>query len=326
VKRQLGTESSELEPVHDSGVAGPESIPLLGEEAPDEDESPYLRRQKASQPRRGRLRRRLRWVIFGVLVVLPVGLAGYFLATFLLNSPQFLITNASDVDVQGNHYVGRDEVLAAMGLVGESAHGFGMNVFRLSLEDLKKEVEQLPWVKSATIARAFPHRLSVFILERNPVAFVNAGGQLKLVDQDGMLLDLPDQANFDFPLITGLDASLNPEERQERIALFIQFMKDLSSDIPRGGWMISEVDLRDRTDARALLVQGHTTLQVHFGDRDFKSRFQSFLELLPRMQADNPEINSVDLRYRNQVIVNPGQPAAAPASPPEPQEPSSPKE
>lgn len=326
MKRHLPTESSEIEPDQASSVAGPETLPLPGEDEIDEEESPYLRRQKASQSRRGRLNRRLRWVLFGVLVVLPVGLAGYFLATFVLNSPQFVITNGSDVDVAGNNHVSRDEVLASIGLPAESAHGFGINVFRLSLEDMKKEVEQIPWVKSATVARAFPHRVSIFIVERTPVAFVNTGGKLNLVDQDGMLLEPPDKANYDFPLITGLDASLNPAERQERIALFVQFMKDLSEEIPGAGWMISEVDLGDRTDARALLVQGHETLQVHFGDRDFKSRFQSFLELLPRMRAENPAINSVDLRYRNQVIVNPGQSTPAPATLPEAQQPTTPKD
>lgn len=326
MKRNPPLESSDHELGEDSGVAGPDTLPLPGEDEIDEGESPYLRRQKASQPRQGRLKRRLRWVAFGGLVVLPVGLAGYFLAAFALNSPQFLVANGSDVIVDGTHHVNRDEVVAAVGLSGQSARGPGMNIIRLSLEDVKRQVEQIPWVKSATVARAFPHQLSIFIVERAPVAFVNAGGQLKLVDEEGTLLETPDTAKFDFPLITGLDVSLNPAERQERIALFVQFMRDLSEEIPRAGWMISEVDLEDRTDARPLLVQGRTTLQVHFGDRDFKSRFQSFLELLPRMQAENPEINSVDLRYRNQVIVNPGQSTAASTPLPAPEAPSTPKD
>jgi cell division protein FtsQ len=294
-------------------IAEQENIPLPGE-LDSEDESPYLRRQKAVAVRRKRVSRRLRWVLFSVFVVLPVGLAGYLLATFALSSPQFLLTSEEDVVVSGNRFVSREEILNVLGLPVSSRSGMGINIFRLSLGEKRKQVESIPWVQSATVTRAFPHRLAVRVVERAPVAFVNIDGRLKLVDGDGILLDRPEKANFDFPLLTGLASAGNPEERKARLGLYQDFSRDLAEEVSRSGWLVSEVDLSDADDLKALMVQGHETIQVHFGHKEFRERFHNFLALLPEVRKSNTPIDSVDLRYRNQIVVNPA--GAAPQSSP----------
>jgi cell division septal protein FtsQ len=69
--------------------------------------------------------------------------------------------------------------------------------------------------------------------------------------------------------------------------------------------MISEVYLTDREDLKALMINGQQTIQVHFGQKDFLQRFRSFLVLFPEIQRSNGKLDSVDLRYRNQVVVDP---------------------
>jgi cell division septal protein FtsQ len=46
-------------------------------------------------------------------------------------------------------------------------------------------------------------------------------------------------------------------------------------------------------------------LHVHFGHGDLEQRFQNFLTLLPEVRKAQGKIDSIDLRYRNQIIVNP---------------------
>jgi cell division septal protein FtsQ len=74
--------------------------------------------------------------------------------------------------------------------------------------------------------------------------------------------------------------------------------------------MISEVYLSDAEDLKALLIHGQETLQVHFGQRDFLSRFRTFLALLPEIRRSGDKLDSVDLRYRNQIVVDPQVPAS----------------
>ncbi len=270
-----------------------------------EEESPYLRRRKALSVRRRRFSRRLRWLLLAVLVLVPVTLGGYFLALFALHSPHFLVRSSNDIVVVGNRFVSREEILGALGLPLAGVLKGGTNIFRIPLDVKRKQIESLAWVRSASITRVFPHELLVNVVERTPVAFANIGGHIVLVDASGVLLEKPEAAVFDFPVITGLDGVPNLQERAARVALYEEFMRQLGREVPGAGWMISEVDVQDPEDLKALLVQGHETLQLYLGTRDFAERFQNFLTLLPDLRKSNVKIDSIDLRYRNQVVVNP---------------------
>jgi len=137
------------------------------------------------------------------------------------------------------------------------------------------------------------------------VAYANLAGRLKLVDSEGVLLEKPAEASFDFPVISGLDAAMPSADRIARLALFQQFAQELKAQNRGAGWVVSEVDLSDDRDLKALLVEGHNTVLVHFGNQDFGDRFRTFVTLLPEVEKTAPAVDSVDLRYRGQVVVNP---------------------
>jgi len=286
---------------------------LLPEELDAEEESPYLRRQKAVAVRRHRLSWGRRSVLLFTVVAAPLGVASFFLTSFLLSSPRFELHSADDVQVTGNSFVSREEIANALGLPPHAGRDPGIKVFRLSLDAARRRVEAIAWVRSAALTRIFPNRLAVHVTERTPVAFANLGGHVGLVDSDGVMLEKPESASFDLPIITGLDSVTSIGECRARIALYQDFTRQLGDEIPHSGWMLSEADLADGEDLKALLVQGQDTLQVHFGHESFLERFHTFLALLPELQKSKGPLGSVDLRYRNQVVVNPhGGPQAAP--------------
>jgi cell division septal protein FtsQ len=171
-------------------------------------------------------------------------------------------------------------------------------------------VEAISWVRSATVTRVFPNHLAVHIVERSPVAFVNVSGRIKLIDGDGALLEKPEKSDFNFPVLEGLTDPDDGSERMTRLALYQDFMKQLSADAPSSGWLISEVNLADVDDLKALLVQGRETIEVHFGHSSFHERFSDFLTLLPEVRKTNVKIDSIDLRFHNQVVVDPQRDAA----------------
>jgi cell division protein FtsQ len=282
-----------------------EEDPLpIQDDLDSEEESPYLRRQKSPPVRRSRIPRRARLALFLVGVLLPVGLVGYGLATFALTSPIFVLNSPNDIVVEGNHFVSREEVLGALGVPLMGSSKSGTNVFRMSLETRQRGVEALPWVRTASITRILPHDLLVHITERTPVAYANVGGHVSMVDEDGILLEKPDNGAFDFPVLYGLDNLASLDDRRARLALYSEFMHQLQVEAPKAGWMISEVYLSDAEDLKALLINGHQTVEVHFGQNDFLERFRNFLALLPEIEKSDTQPASVDLRYRNQVVVD----------------------
>lgn len=286
----------------------------LPEDPGVEDEPLYRRRSRSIEVRRGWFPRRLGHVLGRLLlalgILLPCGYGGLHLAGYALSSPRFQMNPEEDVLIDGNTFVSREEVLSVLGLLLYSPAGRRTNVLRINLDEERKQVESIPWVRSAIVSRIFPNRLALHIVERTPVAFVNVGGKLKLVDGDGVLLEKPDKANFTFPVLVGLDALGNAGDRQGRLAIYQEFVRQLGDEPSSAGWLVSEVDLGDADDLKVLLVEGRETIQAHFGRNDFKQRFRDFLALLPEVRRTNTQIDSVDLRYRNQVVVNPKKAAA----------------
>ena len=280
----------------------------IQDEMDSQEESPYLRRQKSIPVRRNRISRRLRVVLLALAVLLPVGLAGYALATFALSSPVFVLASPDDVVVTGNHYVSREDVLGALGLPLTGNIKAGTNIFRMSLDVRRQGVESLPWVRTASVTRILPHGLLVNITERTPVAYASVEGRVSLVDEEGTLLDKPENGAFDFPLLYGLDNLPSFDDRRTRMSLYRKFMQNLGAEAPAAGWVISEVYLADPEDLKALLIHGQQTVQVHFGQKDFLPRFRKFLALLPEIEKSNDKLNSVDLRYRNEIVVDPQAP------------------
>ncbi|TAM80645.1 MAG: FtsQ-type POTRA domain-containing protein [Acidobacteria bacterium] len=279
-----------------------------GGETETSSETPYMRRSRAVAVRQTRIPRGIRriawWSGVVLFVLMPMGLGGYLLGAYLLNSPRLQVASPADVVVNGNHYVSREEVLAALG-VQAAAPGSGANIFRTSLDQREKQVESIPWVHAATVMRSYPHSLVVYVGERVPVAFVDVGGQVKMVDQQGVLLDPPDRGHFDFPVVKGLDFQGDPADRAARLDLYQEFMHETSGKIASFGWVVSEVDLSDASNLKALLVQNGQTLLVYFGNTSFLDRFDNLMTVLPQLRKTNSSIDSVDLRFRNQVVVNP---------------------
>ncbi|HUI40892.1 MAG TPA: FtsQ-type POTRA domain-containing protein [Terriglobia bacterium] len=282
------------------------NTPWVDDGAPEAD-SIYRRRSRGLAVSRhhplGRLRRLVRWTGWVVLVILPAACLLALLVRFVLEAPAFALAGSDAVVLSGNHYVTCADVANALGAGAEP------NVFRLSLGEARRQVEAIPWVQSARVLRIAPNRILVDVTERVPVAYVGLQGRLRLVDGEGFLLDRPAEASFDFPVVSGVDPDMTPADRKARLALFNQFAQELKAQAHGAGWLVSEVNLSDEADLKAVLVQGQESILVHFGNRDYGERFRTFLSLLPEVERTTPAVDSVDLRYRGQVVVSPKEPA-----------------
>lgn len=73
---------------------------------------------------------------------------------------------------------------------------------------IKRRLETLPWVRSATVERRYPGTLTVRLVERNPVARYRDGGSVLLVDDTGMVIPVaPEKDHDSLILLTGAGAS-----------------------------------------------------------------------------------------------------------------------
>ena len=286
----------------------------FADDFPEDDDASGRRRSQG-------LRLRFRWgmpatkwgkMAAGFALVVMAGLcfgALLLVKDSVMHDPRFFIQSASSIEIQGNVHLTRDELI---NIFGEDVE---RNIFYVSLAQRRAELQQLPWVEHATVMRLLPNRLRVSIVERTPVAFVRQGSQIGLVDASGVLLDMPQHgdAHYSFPVVTGILASDPLSTRAARMKLFEQFTSDLDSSGENISKKLSEVDLSNPEDVKAVIPDNGKDVLVHFGDTDFLNRYRKFEEHLAEWRAQYPTLSSADMRYERQVVLD-MQPAAATAN------------
>jgi cell division protein FtsQ len=167
--------------------------------------------------------------------------------------------------------------------------------------------------------RLLPNRMRVSIVERTPVAFVRQGGHIGLVDANGVLLDMPVDAktgeHYSFPVVTGILANDPQSTRAARMKIFERFTSELDGSGEKISQELSEVDLSDLEDVKALIPDHSAEVLVHFGDEDFLNRYKRFKEHLTEWRTVYPRLSSVDMRYERQVVLEMQPGAAVPIAP-----------
>ncbi len=211
-------------------------------------------------------------IITGVLIF-----AGYRAAA----SASFF--EARSVDINGAAHVSADEIKA---IVRRSASQTG--VWRADLEAISTEVEKLPWVRRAIVSRVLPDGLRVRVIERVPRAVVRTNaGRFVWVDEEAVSVSqmLPADPMPPF-FIRGWDESETKDaraENRERIQKYLEMSREwgtlgLSE-------RVSEINLGDAHDIRALLAGDDAHIEVRLGEKNFGSRLQKALRVLDEQRA-----------------------------------------
>ena len=237
-------------------------------------------------------------VVFGLTAMVVLGVS---VRDFLKHDPRFRIDSSSSIQILGNSQVTRQELLSVFG------SDIGRNVFFIPLGERRAELERLPWVAHATVMRLLPNQLHVAITERTPVAFVRRGNTIGLVDAYGVLLDMSPATmtvkHYSFPVVDGISAEDPLSERAARMRFYQRFISDLDSGGEKVSGQLSEVDISDSEDIRALLPAQGSEILVHFGESDFLPRYERYKQHLAEWRQQYPHLASVDMRYDNQVVL-----------------------
>jgi len=293
-----------------------------------EDQSPFLRAQKRVPVRRGPLpkktagRIKIAAIILGACVV--VGALSATVYNYGAHSWRFTIRSSDDLEISGTENVSRRQILDVLG--GD----IGRNIFFVPLEQRKHQLEEIPWVESANVMRLLPNKLRVNIQERTPVAFVQLGPKIELIDANGVVMDMPANSakHYSFPVIVGMGENEPLSTRAPRMKTFMELAEELNADGSHSSQDLSEVDLSDPDDVKVTVADPEGEVLVHLGSSNFADRFKIYKGHVQEWRQQFLHLDSVDLRYDRQVIVNPDAEKEAPAktegapSEPEPKHPA----
>jgi cell division protein FtsQ len=271
----------------------------------EEQQSPFLRGQKRVSARRGTLPKKtaigLKWGALALVILAILGAAGAELYSYGKHNWRFRIDSSDQIEVTGAQHVPHAQIMEVMG--GD----IGRNIFFIPLAHRKQQLEQIPWVESASVMRFVPNRLRIEIHERTPVAFARIGSHISLIDAGGNLMDLEPgpKHKYSFPVITGMNAGEPLSVRAARMRNYNDLIQQLDYSGAHYSQDLSEVDIADGEDVKVVTADTSGGVLVHLGSANYLPRYRVYVTHVEAWRQQFEKLESVDLRFDGQIIVNP---------------------
>ena len=241
----------------------------------------------------GRVLRRLAIAVIVAAVPAALGAGGWWLFT----SPLFLVR---EVDVRGAYVVSRERIVEAAGIAP------GTSLFLLDPRVVAERVRALPEVQRVDVIRELPNHVTVMVEERKPFTLVHAG-RLHWIDEGGHVIGRESQAvTSPAPVISGLDeaellsmSSAPNGKARDAIRLIRTLLRS-------GSALASEISEIDVSSADGPVLYTVGGVEVRLGTEDWDERLARLEGVLAQTSVRDGAIRSVDLRFRDQVVLQGG--------------------
>jgi cell division protein FtsQ len=212
-----------------------------------------------------------------LFILCLLGLAGW--SVILILDPMTMPVRVVSVD-------GEIKYLDRRGLEQTVVQAVSGNFFTVDLIRIRRQIERLPWVKSASVRRVWPDTLAVRVVEQVPLAY---WGEDAMVNPQGEVFK-PRQ----LPRLQGLVALVGEEEQAQKITSGYLKMRTL---LQTAGLELKRLWVDARQSWR---IETGSGLMLDLGRRDVMPRLSRFVQLYPFLKtqiAASPQ--RVDLRYTN---------------------------
>ena len=229
----------------------------------------------------------LRYVYVVVFVVVLVGFGWglYQTAAYARNTERLEIRKMS---VAGLHRVSENEVLARVGYTP------GTNLLRVGLDDARRSVELIPWVRHATVQRVWPDEIVISVVERRHIALARIDGEIYQVDDDGVILPTDVLTDTSSPVLDGLHVG-DIEGNRTKIEAYLQTVSAI------GQSELSEVHVAESGEVSVVPI--NNAVLIDLGSSDHRVRWDKYVRLRTQIREEYPSAYHIDLRFRDQVII-----------------------
>lgn len=224
-------------------------------------------------------------------------------------------TNYSQITITGNFTIPDDDILKYLRVNSDTV----LNLDELDLTIIQDRIIKHPEVKKVNVAKQPPSELLIEIVEKKPIALINFGKDLKLVDGDFEIFPfINTEMLYDLPVISGLDLKDLPENIRSlkksddlKTALFLINLAFTRSKTLYS--YISEINMLSKD--RIVVYSNDRSIPFYFPrkakdetDREYSENlilklkyFGGFIEqIIPGKYDENFEY--VDLRFSNQIV------------------------
>ncbi|MGQ8364793.1 cell division protein FtsQ/DivIB [Glaciecola sp. 1036] len=224
-------------------------------------------------------------------VPLPIGLsvflcviAGFIVAGFYAKA---WLEDEQQLPVQDIVFTGDIKMVDTDAMEKAIRNQHKGSFFAVDVNDVHANVERHPWVYNASIRKRWPSALYIHIVEQQAVAVWNS---------DLLLNKYGDTFEGD-PESVNLPQLFGPNGSEKTALVGYNHMRILMAG---SGQKIREVFLSERFAWKLRLASDVT---LNLGRQEYIDRLQRFIDIYPIIEAQNKQIDYVDLRYDTGLAV-----------------------
>lgn len=188
----------------------------------------------------------------------------------------------NDLIVEGRSLTSQKDILKAVNIQR------GESLFASDLSDIKKRLEALSWVRTATVQRRWPFTIYVRLVEYKPIALWQQKAKFYLVDDQGHYFEIPKNNPFQsLPILTGEEAPKNAPQ-------LFSILRDFPSIIGR---ITGAIFLGKRRWDLML----DNRLKLKLGEEKIKQGLTQFVHMEEGRKISDKNIVAIDLRFDDKV-------------------------
>ncbi len=158
------------------------------------------------------------------------------------------------------------------------------------LQEMRRQLEGLPWIYEATVRRKWPNALEIHVVEELPIARWGKDGFL---NHEGGVFRSEKSGDWEsLPLLLG------PEGSAQSLMAKYQRLVEILTPL---NLAVEQLAVDERGQMEAVLAGG---MQLYLGGEDFLGRMQRFVGIYrSELAARRTEVERVDLRYESGIAV-----------------------
>jgi len=280
-------------------------------------------------------------VLFLLLAAFAVPAAALY--RYATGSWRFRIDSSDNIEVMGAQNVSRAQVMEVLGGdLGRNVFFIPLSERRKQLEQIPwvESAAVMRLLPNRLRVKVQERTPVAFLRLRSKIFLIDLNGVLMEVPLrpapgshpseprtfGAAWLGSPGPRQYSFPVIVGMAENEPLSTRAARMKIYAGLVRDLDSEnapapeatpkssasAPGSGAQgahysqdLSEVDLSDPEDVKVTVADPSGAVLVHLGTADFLRRYKIYMAHAQEWRQQFNKLDSVDLRYDRQIIVNP---------------------
>src|SRR5262249_52297369 len=146
-------------------------------------------------------------------------------------------------------------------IIAKAGFEVGTNIFKVSLPEIRKRVEELQWVRHAIVQRVLPDQIIIKVTEREPIGLARIQAEVYQFDIDGKILEPDPIRDSSYPILDGLRTD-SDKDNLPKVLTYRKILEELGPN------SLSEVHIN--ASGEVTVVSSSDPFLVNLGTTDFR--------------------------------------------------------